>query len=119
MEKDSIDSLKQLEYEFYEQFYNTLMQYYIGLHYANDRSYTEAYMILQKVTTSIEETMEFAQKNNLNSGRVTKDLKELEKNVLGNLNFLICKCHAKVLLEKGEQALKQNKDTDMKVESNT
>ena len=46
--------------------------------------------------------MEFAHKNNLKSTRLSKDLAELENNVLANLNYLICKCHAKVLLEKGE-----------------
>lgn len=78
------------------------MKYYICLHYANDRNYKEAYMILQNVATSVEETMEFAHKNNLKSNRLSKDLAELENNVLANLNYLICKCHAKVLLEKGE-----------------
>jgi hypothetical protein len=46
MEKDSMDPFKQLEYEFAEKFYNTQIKYYIGLHYANDNSYQEAYQIL-------------------------------------------------------------------------
>jgi hypothetical protein len=58
------------------------MKYYISLHYANERHYKEAYMILQNVSTSIEETVEFAQKNNLKSGRIAKDIKELEETIL-------------------------------------
>ena len=45
MEKDTMDPFKQLEYEFAERFYNTQIKYYIGLHYANENSYQEAYMI--------------------------------------------------------------------------
>jgi len=39
MEKDQIDPFKQLEHDFYDKLYNTQIKYYIGLHYANDRSY--------------------------------------------------------------------------------
>ena len=39
MEKEQMDPVKQLEYEFYEKLYNTQIKYYIGLHYANDRRY--------------------------------------------------------------------------------
>jgi hypothetical protein len=60
MEKDTIDPFKQLEYDFSEKFYNTQIRYYIGLHYANERRYEEAYLILQKVHSVIEETIEFA-----------------------------------------------------------
>lgn len=60
MEKDQIDPVKQLEYEFYEKLYNTTIKYYIGLHYANDKKYTDAYLILNKVTSDIEGTIEFA-----------------------------------------------------------
>lgn len=60
MEKDQIDPFKQLEYEFYDKLYNTLIKYYIGLHYANERSYQEAYIILQKVAVDVESTMEYA-----------------------------------------------------------
>jgi len=34
----------------------------------------------------------------LKSARVLKDLKELEEGMLKPLNFLLCKCHAKILL---------------------
>jgi hypothetical protein len=57
MEKDSIDPFRQLEYEFYEKLYNTLIKYYIGLHYANERNYKEAYLILHKVHADIEVTI--------------------------------------------------------------
>ena len=65
MEKDTLDPYKQLEFEFYETLYNTYIKYYIGLHYANERSYQEAFLILQRVNADIEQTIEFAQKNSL------------------------------------------------------
>lgn len=46
MEKDNIEPLKQLEYDFTERFYSTQIKYYIGLHYANENSYQDAYLIL-------------------------------------------------------------------------
>lgn len=36
------------------------MKYYIGLHYANDKHFHAAYMILHNVSTAIEEAIEFA-----------------------------------------------------------
>jgi hypothetical protein len=60
MDKESMDPMKQLEYEFYEKLYNTQIKYYIGLHYANERQYQEAYLILHKVSADIESTIEFA-----------------------------------------------------------
>lgn len=55
-----MDPFKQLEFEFLDRLYNTYIKYYIGLHYANDRSYQEAFLILQKVSGDIESTIEFA-----------------------------------------------------------
>lgn len=46
MEKDQIDPFKQLEFEFYDRLYSTQIKYYIGLHYANERSYQESFLIL-------------------------------------------------------------------------
>ena len=55
-----MDPYKQLEYEFFDRLYNTHIKYYIGLHYSNERNYEEAYLILQKVSSDIEGTIEFA-----------------------------------------------------------
>lgn len=39
MEKESLDPFKQLEYEFYEKYFNSQIWFYIGLHYANEKNY--------------------------------------------------------------------------------
>jgi hypothetical protein len=49
MEKDVLDPFKQQEYDFTDRFFSTQIKYYIGLHYANERRYEEAYLILQRV----------------------------------------------------------------------
>lgn len=98
MEKDQLDPFKQLEYEFAERFYTTQIKYYIGLHYANERNYQEAYLILSRVSSDIESTIEFAQKNNLQSQKVKRDLSEMESDLLKGLSYLLCKCHAKILM---------------------
>lgn len=69
LEKDSgnVDPLRLMEYEFYEKLYTTQIKYYIGLHYANDKHYHEAYLILQRVSSDIEATMEFSQRSGLTS----------------------------------------------------
>lgn len=46
MEKDIIDPYKQIEYDFYEKNYNTLITYFIGLHYLNEKKFQEALLIL-------------------------------------------------------------------------
>lgn len=102
-----------LGYEFTEMFYNTLIKYYIGLHYANENSFEEAYAILSRVQHGdIEETIEFAKRNNLNKGGlIKKDLAELEETLLPNLSYLLCKSHAKILEKQSELLLKKTTTT--------
>jgi len=60
LEKDSLDPFKQLEYEFYERYYNAEIKYYLGLHYSNEKKYGEALIILKTVSSAIEDSVEFA-----------------------------------------------------------
>jgi hypothetical protein len=101
-------------------FYNTLIKYYIGLHYANENSFEEAYVILNRVQhVDIEETIEFAKRNNLQKGvLIKKDLEELEEVLLPNLSYLLCKSHAKILEKQSESQLKKLQGAaDNKVDS--
>lgn len=86
LEKDSIDPLKQLEYEFYERVYLTHIKYYIGLHYyLTEHKYTEAQLVLSKVSSDIESTIEFAQKGNLQSGKIKRELEEMQDSMIKNI----------------------------------
>jgi hypothetical protein len=67
LEKDALDPFRALEYEFSERLCTTQIRFFIGLHYANERAYKEALLVLQKVSSDVESTIEFAQKSNLHS----------------------------------------------------
>jgi len=104
--------LKALEYEFSERLCNTQIRYFIGLHYLNERAYTEALLVLQRVASDVEATIEFAQKSNLHTQRnIKRDISELlEEVTLKSLNGLLCKTHAKVLLQQHEEAKKERSE---------
>jgi hypothetical protein len=57
------------------------------------------------VASDVEATIEFAQKSNLHTQRhIKRDINELlEEVTLKSLNGLICKTHAKVLLQQSEE----------------
>jgi hypothetical protein len=113
-----MDPFRQLEYEFSEKLYTTQIKYYIGLHYANERQYGEAHLILNRVQQDIENTIEFAQKNALQSQKVKRDLKELEEKLLTSLNYLVCKCHARLLQASHEHYTKvQSEMASMQIDT--
>jgi hypothetical protein len=62
-----MDPLRSLEYEFSERLINTQIRFFIGLHYANERAYQEALLVLQRVGSDVESTIDFAQKSNLHT----------------------------------------------------
>lgn len=69
LEKDALDPFRALEYEFNERLCTTQIRYFIGLHYVNERAYSEALLVLQRVSQDVESTIEFAQKSKLESQR--------------------------------------------------
>jgi len=104
--------LKALEYEFSERLCQTQIRFFIGLHYANEKQYAEALLVLQKVSQDVESVIEFAQKSNLGSQRnVKREITEtLEEGTLSRLPGLICKCHAKLLLSDHEEKSKAKEE---------
>lgn len=108
LEKDALDPFKALEYEFSERLCQTQIRFFIGLHYANEKQYAEALLVLQKVAQDVESVIEFAQKSNLGSQRnIKREIVEtLEEGTLTRLPGLICKCHAKLLLSEHEEKSK-------------
>lgn len=108
LEKDALDPFKALEYEFSERLCTTQIRFFIGLHYANEKAYSEALMVLQRVSQDVESTIDFAQKSNLGDKRnVKREIQEtLEEGTLKRLQGLICKCHSKVLLQEHEESFR-------------
>ena len=66
-------------------------------------------MVLQRVASDVEDTIDFAQRSNLHTQRsIKKDITELlEEGTLKSLNGLLCKTHARVLLQQHEDSIKQ------------
>ena len=68
LEKDSaVDPLRALEYEFSERLCTTQIRFFIGLHYANERQYREALLVLSRVASDVESAIDFAQKSKLDT----------------------------------------------------
>ncbi len=73
-----MDPLRALEYEFSERLCTTQIRFFIGLHYANERQYREALLVLSRVGSDVESAIDFAQKSKLDSQRsVKRDITEL------------------------------------------
>ena len=62
-----MDPFKALEYEFSERLCTTQIRFFIGLHYVNEKAYREGMLVLQKVASDVEATIDFAQKSNLHT----------------------------------------------------
>jgi hypothetical protein len=64
------------------------------------------------VASDVESTIDFAQKSKLDSQRsVKRDINELlEEGTLKSLQGLICKCHARVLIQDFEEESKSKEE---------
>jgi hypothetical protein len=65
IEKDHMDPIKQLEFEFLEKSYQIKILFHVALDYANEKKFTEAYQVLLKLQTEIENALEFSEENSL------------------------------------------------------
>jgi len=74
MEKEQLEPLKQVEYEFFDRIYHIHMLYNIALDYANEKKFQEGYQVLLKLQNDVENTLEFASKSNLKSKKVQNEV---------------------------------------------
>lgn len=102
LEKDFIDPLKLVEYEFYEKLFQGLMVYYIALDYANEKKFTESYKVLQKVQQEVEDAIEFFQRNGLKGAKLQKDFTRLNE-IAKQIMFLSCKIVSMTIVQRQEQ----------------
>jgi hypothetical protein len=105
LEKDNLDPVRSLEYEFVERLCQTLLKFYIGLQYLNDKAFREALLVLNRVSNEVESTIDFARKSNLHQqSRIKRDIEELlVGEIMKSLQGLLCKCQAKVFIENGQR----------------
>jgi len=73
MQKEQLDPVKHIEFEFLEKTYLVQMLFHVGLDYANEKKYCEAYQVVLRVQTDLESVLEFEQKNTLKGKRVQEE----------------------------------------------
>ena len=109
LDKDD-ESAMHVSNEFQELYLDTLIAYYITLHYANERSYLEAILLTKHALQQIESTLDFVAK----SGSGNKNIEKIDKNVAEqckylkstlhlNLRKIQVKMHARYLQEQDDQ----------------
>lgn len=97
MEKDHLDPIKQLEFEFLEKSYQIKMLFHVALDYANEKQFAEAYQVLLKLQADIENALEFSAKNSLKTKKVTLANSEINA-VLMTSRGVISKVVSRLLL---------------------
>jgi hypothetical protein len=97
---EGLDPLSVLQNEMSEKYTEALITYYIALHYIQEQSTVKAMVILQVCQYRIEEAIEFAQDNmsNLKGEKTQAMISDLSNDLLGKVNYALCKCHAKYLI---------------------
>ena len=101
---DLSDSVSTLQNEFQEKYQSCLVTFYIALHYILEQSTRTALPILSSCQYKIEEAIEYAQTNGLKGVKFEGMINELGGDLLKNVEYALCKSHAKVMLAemKGE-----------------
>jgi len=97
MEKDHLDPIKQLEFEFLEKSYQIKMLFHVALDYANEKQFAEAYQVLLKLQADIENALEFSAKNSLKTKKVSLANSEINA-VLKTSRGVISKVVSRLLL---------------------
>lgn len=62
MDKESKDPIIHLVNEYYEKFLKVSVDYYITLHYLNERKPSEAFFLCQHTLEEVENTIDFYSK---------------------------------------------------------
>lgn len=106
-EKDSMDPASILQNEFFEKYLSTQIQYFVALHYVSENSIKQALVVLQSCLYKIEDLIEFSQSNALKGEKTESLLNETKTDLLKNVEFAMCKCQAKYLVQTQEQTSEQ------------
>ena len=101
LEKEQVDPMRQVEFEFTDKVYNVKMVYYVALDYANEKKYPEAHQVLLRAQTDLEATLEFAAKNNLKARKVQVEVEKLQ-GLVDRTRELMGKVVSKLLIQKQE-----------------
>ena len=97
-----VNSIKHTVNEFEELYLDTLIAYYVAVHYMRDRKYLEALYLSKHTLSQIENCLDFVSRSESALGAYKDSIKEeasyLEKTIIVNAKKLQVKAHAQHLL---------------------
>ena len=101
-----VNAVKHTVNEFEELYFDTLIAFYVTLHYINERKYQEAVHLSKHTLSQIENCLDFAQRSSSTLGayqaKVQEQASYLEKKIAVNAKKLQIKAHAKFLAAEAE-----------------
>ena len=110
----AVNTIKQTVNEFEEIYFDTLIAYYVTLHYINDRKYLEAVHLSKHTLSQVENCLDFANRSSSSLGdyqaKVNQYAEHLEKQIAINAKKLQIKAHAKNLAAEAESELLEKKN---------
>ena len=102
-----IDALKNTVNEFEELYLDTLIAFYVTLHYINDRKYLEAVHLAKHTLQQIENCLDFAFRSESQLGGQAAYVKGragyLKDDIAVSVKKLLVKAHAKQLMCEAEE----------------
>ena len=116
-ESKDITPAQHLINEFQELYLDTLIGYYITLHYVNERQYSQASLLAKHAIQLIENCMDFVTKSgsgkqNIEAldAKVKEQSSYLKDKLLSDLRKMQVKIHAKYLMSLAEAKIKTEQD---------
>ena len=104
-ENDALDPEKITEYNHREMIIQVYLKFFIAVHYANEKRYNHSYLIIKRAREETLRCFEYS------DSPATKD--EIEKLRVFNENqieYMLCKCHAILLLQQEKEVDDLGKD---------
>ena len=116
-ESKDVTPAQHLINEFQEIYFDTLISYYITMHYVNERQYQQASLLAKHAIQLIENCMDFVAKSgsgkqniSILDPKVNEQSEYLKSKLLGDLKKLQVKIHSKYLMNQAEAKAKTEKE---------
>jgi hypothetical protein len=104
-DRGSMDQAKILEFNQREMIIQVYLKFYIAVHYANEKRYQHAYVILKRAREDVERCNQYS-KNIAKNEELTK-LQEFNEN---QIEYMLCKTQAVLMIEQQKRVDSVSKD---------
>jgi len=108
-----MNAIKHTVNEFEELYFDTLIAFYVTLHYINERKYLEAVHLAKHTLSQIENCLDFVHRSSSSLGpykdQVQVKADHLEKKIAHNAKKLAVKAHARYLAAEAESEMAEKK----------